>query len=200
MRRLIFAFFVMLLLPSPALSQTSPDEAAQFISSLSENAVSILRDQSISLDQREQQLRDIVAKSFNVRVIGKYVLGDAWKQTNEDERAEYLNLFSSYVLQTYTQRLGGYSGQTLRVDESKQHREKDALVSTTIVQEGSDSIAVGWLVRKTNDGMRILDVVIDGKSLALAQKKEFQTIVARDKVAGLLQLLRLKVSKFSAQS
>lgn len=200
MRRLILAFAVMLLLPSPAFSQTPPDEAAQFISSLSESAVAVLRDQSISLDQREQQLREIVSQNFNVRVIGKYVLGDAWDQTSEDERAEYLNLFSSYVLQTYTQRLGGYSGQTLRVDSSKQHREKDALVSTTIIQDGSDPIAIAWLVRNTKDGMRILDVVIDGKSLALAQKKEFQTIVARDKVSGLLQLLRLKVSKFSAQS
>ena len=72
------------------------------------------------------------------------------------------------------------------------------------MQEGSDNIDVKWLVRDgdsdSSKGMRILDVIVDGKSLALAQRKEFTNIIAREKMSGLLNLLRLKVSKYSAQS
>lgn len=200
MRRLIPFFFALLIVPFQASAQTDPEAAEKFISGLGGKAVEVLRDQSISLAEREQALTEIVANSFDVRLIGKFVLGKAWDGATTEERDEYLDLFSAYVLQSYTQRLGGYSGQELRIDGSREHKNKDAVVSTTILQDGGDPIEVDWLVRDTDNGMRILDVVIGGRSLTLAQKKEFESVIAREKLSGLLQLLRLKVSKYSVQS
>lgn len=199
MPRMLAAVFVLFLYPATAQAETPPDEAAAFIEGLGDRAVEVLQDQSISLEEREAKLRGIVADSFEVREIGRFVLDKAWGRANEEERSEYLDLFSDYVLQTYTKRLGGYSGQTLKIDDSKVYRERLALVSTTVVQEGGENIKVDWLVRKRNGAIRILDVVIDGKSMTLTQKREFASIIAREDIGGLLQLLRLKVSKYSAQ-
>ena len=200
MSRLIALVFAFLLFPAVAFAQTAPEQAAAFIENLGQRAVDVLRDQSISLEERESKLRGIVHESFDVEVIGRFVLADFWKTADAEERDEFLSLFSDYVLQTYSQRLGGYSGQTLRIDDSRSHRDKDAVVETTIVQNGSDPTGVSWLVRDTDNGLRILDVIVEGKSLALAQKKEFASILAREKMPGLLQLLRLKTSKYSVQS
>ncbi|NMM46011.1 ABC transporter substrate-binding protein [Rhodospirillaceae bacterium KN72] len=200
MSRLIALVFAFLLVPVVAFAQTEPEQAAEFIENLGQRAVDVLRDQSITLEERESKLRGIVHESFDVEVIGRFVLADFWKTADADERDEFLVLFSDYVLQTYSQRLGGYSGQTLRIDDSRSHRDKDAVVETTIIQDGTDPTGVSWLVRDTDKGLRILDVIVEGKSLALAQKKEFSSILAREKMPGLLQLLRLKTSKYSVQS
>ncbi|MDW3207461.1 MAG: ABC transporter substrate-binding protein [Alphaproteobacteria bacterium] len=199
MPRMIAAIFALFLLPATALAETPPDEAAAFIEGLGDRAVEVLQDQSISLEEREAKLRDIVAGSFEVQEIGRFVLDKAWERASAEERSEYLDLFSNYVLQTYTKRLGGYSGQTLTIEEAKVYRERLALVSTRIVQEGTDDIKIDWLVRKRDNAIRILDVVIDGKSMTLTQKREFASIIAREDIGGLLQLLRLKISKYSAQ-
>ena len=200
MSRLIALIFAFLLFPVVAFAQTEPERAAKFIENLGQRAVDVLRDQSITLEERESKLRGIVHESFDVDVIGRFVLAEFWKTSDAEERDEFLTLFSDYVLQTYSQRLGGYSGQTLRIDDSRSHRDKDAVVETTIIQDGTDPTTVSWLVRNTDNGLRILDVIVEGKSLALAQKKEFASILAREKMPGLLQLLRLKTSKYSVQS
>lgn len=199
MPRLLAGLLGLFMLPLTAFAETPPEEASAFIEGLGARAVEVLRNQDISLEEREAELREIVADSFDVHQIGRFVLDQAWESASEAERNEYLSLFSDYVLQTYTKRLGGYSGQTLRIDEASVYRERLALVKTTIVQEGGDDIRINWLVRKKEDVLRILDVVVDGKSMTLAQKNEFKAIIQREKISGLIQLLRLKVSKFSAE-
>jgi len=204
MFRLSTALFVLFLFPSVASAQTDPQAAARFISELGDKAVEVLQDQSTTLESREERLRGIVAESMDISTIGEFAVGKSWDRASQDEKEEYMELFSVYLLQIYTQRLGGYTGQTLQIDASSAYKGRDAVVETTIVQEGSDNINVKWLVRDSDGdstkGMRILDVIVDGKSLALAQRKEFTNIIAREKMSGLLNLLRLKVSKYSAQS
>ena len=204
MFRLSTALFVLFLFPSVASAQTDPQAAARFISELGDKAVEVLQDQSTTLESREERLRGIVAESLDISTIGEFAVGKSWDRASQDEKEEYMELFSVYLLQIYTQRLGGYTGQTLQIDSSSAYKGRDAVVETTIVQEGSDNINVKWLVRDSDGdstkGMRILDVIVDGKSLALAQRKEFTNIIAPEKMSGLLNLLRLKVSKYSAQS
>lgn len=200
MLRVLPVLFLILCVPMQVSAQTDPHKAAEFINQLGGEAVEVLRDQSMTLAQREDALSDIVSKNFDVNLIGKYVLGDAWDTASPEQRDEYLDLFTTYVLKNYTQRLGGYSGQTLKIDGSRDYKGRDAVVSTTILQDGGDPINVAWLVRETNQGLRILDVIVGGKSLTLAQKKEFQSVIAREDLTGLLQLLRIKVSKYSVQS
>ncbi|MEQ8443479.1 MAG: ABC transporter substrate-binding protein [Alphaproteobacteria bacterium] len=208
MRALIAAIAILFASVSAANAQSSgnvrvidPADAAAFIESIGAQAVQILRNQDITLEDREAQLRDIVEDSFNFRAIGRFALGsDTWDAASDAERTEYLYLFSTFLLQSYTRRFGGYSGQTLLINEARQHRDRDALVITTIETEGADSTDVTWLVRESEDGPRILDVIIDGTSMALTQKREFEAILAREQLTGLLELLRLRITRFSAES
>lgn len=200
MRRMAMAILFSVLLPFSAYAQADPQEARDFIASLGEKAVEILSNQNISLEEREAELREVVAKSFDVRTVGRFVLGNAWKQASESQREDYLLLYEDYTVQTYTQRLGGYSRQTLTIKDAKIHNETQSIVDTVIQQDGAEDIRVRWLVRSTDNGPRILDIVINGTSLARAQRTEFQAIIAEQDFEGLLQLMRLQVSKFSAQS
>lgn len=193
---LLFCVF----LPVNAAAQADPQEAQKFIKSLGDRAVEILRNQDVSLDQREAELRGVIAESFDVQTIGRFVLGNTWKTASEAQRKQYLSLYQTYTVQTYTQRLGGYSGQTLIIKDATARNETQVLVDTVIEQEGGEPIPIRWLVRSTDKGMRILDVVIDGKSLARAQNREFAAIVAKQKLDGLIQLMQLQISKFSAES
>jgi phospholipid transport system substrate-binding protein len=200
MRRFLILIFAFLAVPTVASAQTSPDAAREFVKDLSAQAVVVLSDQSMSLEAREARMRDIVAENVDFRTIGRFVLGDAWKDASNAERDEYLALFRAFLLETYARRFGGYSGQTLRIEEAKPHGEGNAVVQTTILQDGGEDIRVVWLVATVEGALKIRDIVLNGKSMALTQRSDFATIVRREQIGGLLQLLRLRVSKFSAQS
>lgn len=179
-------------------AQTSPQAAAQFMQNLSEKALGLLRDQSISLSDRETKVRQLLEANFDLDLIGRYVLGPSWRNASPEQRETYLQLFREWVVRTYARRLGGYTGQTFEIVGSKPLGNTDAIVDTKISRPSGPPILAGWRVRNTNGHFKILDVMVEGVSMVVTQRSEFRAVVARNGVDGLIEILRLQVTKFAA--
>jgi phospholipid transport system substrate-binding protein len=178
--------------------RASVDGAAQFIYTLGNQAISTLQASNLTLEQREAHFRGLLAQGFDLRFIGRFVLGKHWRAATPDEKNDYLSLFSEYVLQTYSSRLGGYSGQTLTVIGARQASEKDIVVQTQIDRPSGPPILAEWRVRANGEQYRIIDVAVEGISMAVTQRAEFGAVVQRNGIPGLLTALRARTTKISA--
>jgi len=198
------ALAALLLLPAVAMAKgekTDPDEAKQYLETLGNDALSILGDNSVDLATREDKVRTLMEDNLDLQLIGRFVLGRHWREASPEQREEYLELFEEFVLQTYTRRLGGYSGQSFKVTSARPVGKRgDALVDTEITEQGAQPIKAGWRVKTTNGEKRIVDVMVEGVSMAATQRSEFDAIVRRDGVGGLIEVLKVKVTKAPAQS
>lgn len=201
--RLIFLGFLILVVtlqPADAGSKTSPKEAEKFIQKLGNDAVRLLSEKSIALSEREKQIRELLRKNFALDTIGRFVMSRSWRTATPEQRDEYLNLFSEYVLRTYSRRIGGYANETFTIETAKPLGRRDAVVLTEIKRHAGQPLKAGWRVRDTKNGFKIIDVIVEGVSMAATQRSEFETIVREHGVAGLIETLRAKVSSFSARS
>jgi phospholipid transport system substrate-binding protein len=65
------------------------------------------------------------------------------------------------------------------------------------VRPGAENIRVDWRLRADNSDFRILDVIVEGLSMAVTQRDEFASVIQSKggKVAGLLDVLRQKVGQ-----
>ena len=194
----IIIFLGHLALPG-AGSATTPDGAAKFIGKLSANASRALNSGGLTLDQKETQVRALLSKNFDLKLIGRFVLGSAWRKTPAGQRAQYLKLFEQFIMRTYSRRLGGYTGQKFVVVGAKNLGKRDVLVLTRISRPSGPPIKAGWRVRELKNGHKILDVMVAGVSMVVTQRSEFRSVIRRQGVTGLIETLRLQVSKFSAQ-
>ena len=185
--------------PALAVQKASPDEAATFIQSLGEEALSVLGESNGSLAQREAQVRDLLSRSFDLKTIGRFVLGQSWKRATPAQRSEYQQVFSQFVLYTYSRRLGGYSGESFKIVEHKPAGKRDALVTTRINRPSGPPLLASWRVRRVGDQHKIIDVVVEGASMVIAQRSEFKAVVQRQGIDGLIESLRLKVAKYSVR-
>ena len=181
-------------------AETPPDDAAAFVDSLGSETIKVLRSENSTLDQREAEVRRLLRENFALDQIGRFVLGRAWKKATDNQKREYLTLFSDYVLSTYAKRLGGYTGETFTILKSEAVGTKDAVVMTQIDRPSGPPLVAGWRVRSVNGRMVILDVIVEGISMVTAQRSEFASVVRSQGIDGLLQTLRLQVSKFAAQT
>jgi phospholipid transport system substrate-binding protein len=202
--RWLAAAFAGLLAAAPAAAQdsgkpTSPDEAAKFLAALGNEAIKVLGSPNGTLDEREAHLRRLLSDNFDLQRIGRFVLGQAWNGASQEQRAEYLQLFSEYVLATYSRRLGGYSGEKFKIVKAEQAGKQDVVVFTEITRPSGPPLICGWRVRDTGGGLKILDVMVDGLSMINTQRSEFAAVVQRQGVDGLLEMLRLQLSKFAAR-
>lgn len=182
----------------PAAAATAPDQAAKFLKTLGEQAIVILRDADQPLAHREAKLRDLLRRGFDLQFIGRFTLGRYWRRVTEAQRNEYQSLFANYVLQSYSSRLGGYAGESFTVTTSRGAGKKDALVHTRIGRPSGPPLECDWRVRQRGGQLRIIDVMVEGVSMAVTQRSEFSSVIKSRGFDGLLSALRARTNKLSA--
>lgn len=178
---------------SRADAQTSPQEAAQFVETLGNEAVGLLASaEARQPGQRHAILRDLIRRGFNLELTSQFVLGKFWNQASVDQRTEFKELFAEYLLNSYARHLGSYRAETLTIVDANPIGEMDVLVETSIRSAGGSTNPV-WRVRGQEGIYKIIDVSVDGVSLALTQRREFASVVNRSGLDGLLRVLREKL-------
>ena len=115
LRRLIALVVFVTVLGTAGTARAAANDAALFINQLGSQAIDTLRATNLTLDQREARFRSLLSQSFDLRFIGRFVLGRYWRGATPDQQNDYIVLYGEFLLQTYSARLGGYSGQTLTV-------------------------------------------------------------------------------------
>ncbi len=176
-------------LPSDAAPVPSHDPA-KFVKWLGDEAIAILSTPNANAEERKERYRDLLDRGFAVDTIARFVLGRHWRAATSEQRAEYRQLFREFVLDTYAERLDGYAGQTFEILKALPLDDIDTIVRTEIRQPDGPPIRVDYRVRQRREAFKVIDVQVEGISLIKTQRSEFNSIIARDGIDGLLELLR----------
>ncbi len=169
------------------------DAAEDFISAMANDAISFLGDESLSDADKQKRFTKLLTQSFDMNTIGRFALGRYWRISSAEQRKEYQNLFRSMIVDVYSRRFGEYNGQNLEIRGSRFDNEKDVTVNSFIVpQDGGQEIQVDWRVRKKNGSYKVIDVMVEGVSMALTQRSDFSSVIQRGggEVSVLLAHLR----------
>ena len=179
---------------------TSPAAAAKFVQNLGERAVALFAAYTpAEAEKNKEEFRQIFREGFDFELIGRFVLGSSWRSATPEQRAEYKRLFEAWVLDTYTRRIGAYKGESFKIIGEQPIAETDALVETEIVRPDAPPIKAGWRVRSIDGHFKIVDVVVEGISMALTQRQEFASVIQHEGLDGLLHELQAKLDKLKAE-
>ena len=171
-----------------------PAGAAQMVQDLGAQTASALSSKEAEKPgQRRALLRDLVRQGFDLKLTSQFVLGKHWHGASETQRTQFTDLFTEYLLNSYARHLASFRAETLHVVGSNPAGDSDILVETSV--EGSDGPASPvWRVRSVEGQYKIIDVTVDGVSLALTQRREFASVVNRVGIDGLIKMLREKLA------
>lgn len=153
--------------------------AQNFVSSTTERALSFLSDPNLSKKQREQKFREILQSSFDMKTIGRFSLGRYWRVSTEQQRTEYLDLFEKMVINVYSKRFGDYKGEKFDVQDARSEGKSDAIVTSYITPINGPKIQVDWRIRYKNGQYKVIDVIVEGVSMALTQRSDFASVIQR---------------------
>ncbi|MBP9877715.1 MAG: ABC transporter substrate-binding protein [Alphaproteobacteria bacterium] len=187
-------------LSTPALANSgqtcgqygSPD---LFVKDIGAKVINIITNKSVTAEQSAERFRGILHTAFDVKYIARFVLGRNWNQANETQRAEYNRLFEEMLLDMYQVRFQNYSGESLIVDNSKVVSDTDSIVYGKIQKtDGSPPVNLEWRVRQKDSSCKIIDMLVEGVSMSLTHRSEFNSIIQQKNkgIDGLLQELRTK--------
>ncbi len=193
---LIACFSVPSLASVDARADGSKEQGAiALIKSIGNQAVQTLSDKSLSEDQKEQKFDKFLDTDFDMPLIARFVLGRYWRTATDEQRKEFQSVFRNYMIASYSQRIGSYSGENIKISNAKSLNDKESLVYSVIERPQGPPIKLDWRVRKNGSGeQKVIDVIVEGVSMAQTQRSEFATVAGKPGVgvAGLITELEAK--------
>lgn len=157
------------------------DEAATpeaFIQKLADDAIRQLTDANITNDEQEKRFRGIVKDYVAFETIARWVLGRYWKSASDAQQARYLGLFEDLMVVTYAPRFQNYGGEKLSITATRAIENEQWMVQSAIGKPGgSKELRVDWRVRKADNTFRIIDIMVEGLSMAQTQRSEFSSVL-----------------------
>ena len=182
--------------PRPASAGGAGDPAI-FVRDFSTQAIQLMADDSLSGPRRYQAFRGLLIDGFDVKAISRFVLGRYWRKATEAERAEFTSLFEDLIVATYSRKFADYRGQILKVDAIREEDERMAAVASRVLRPGGEPIQIDWRLLRRGGSWRIVDVVVEGMSMALSQRSEYAAVIkgSGGRIEGLLVKLREKVAR-----
>ena len=133
----------------------------------------------LSKEEKMEKLKIIAKKTVDIKGIGYYSLGKHRKGLGEKEKKEYIEIFEEYFLKSFASRLAEYTDPKIRVESQKILNEKYTMVSSVLLaSKDKPEIKIDWrVITKNPDKPLIIDVIIEGVSLAKVQREEFNSII-----------------------
>lgn len=169
------------------------DDPKAFVQGIGDQVVKVLQ-QNLPREQAGQQLNAIWLEAFDVEGIGRAVLGKNWKKATDEQRKAYMELFPKYVARLYAIQFSDYSGETFAVKGSKP-TAGGTIVNAQIDRPNGEPIKLDFIVQSGGQDLKITDVKVEGVSLLVTKRSEFDSVVAQKGIDGLIQAMRQKVGE-----
>ena len=143
------------------------------------NRASQTLSKNISKQEKINELKFIAKEAVDIRGIGSYTLGSNKKNLNDNQKKKYFDLFENYFLKSFSSRLAEYTDPKIQVQSKKILNKNYTIVNSVLASTSNRlEIKIDWRVYTKNpDNPLIRDLIIEGLSLAVAQRAEFASIL-----------------------
>ena len=191
---LFIGFFV---LTSVVFAKPSNKEVSNFVTSLSNQVIEILKNNENNLSGRQAGFEAIFQKAGNVPKIAQFVAGGAWKNASIDTQKIYIDVYRQYMAYTYASRITKYDNQQVKIGRVSDLGSNGFLVNTTLVTPNiNNNMSVIWQLSVIGDTLKVTDLRVENISMSLTQRAEFTAylLVNNNDLGQLSNLLQTRLN------
>jgi phospholipid transport system substrate-binding protein len=169
---------------------------SQVVDGLANRVVPILRNKSLSGDQKREQIEQIAYEAMDFDTLSKLVLARNWSKFSPAQQSEFVDLFKKHLSITYGRNVDNYKNERVQILSERKEGYGDVTVLTKILRGGGDAdVLVDYRLRQRDGRWKIIDVIVEGVSLVSNFRSQFQEIVANGGPDHLIALLKEKNAK-----
>jgi phospholipid transport system substrate-binding protein len=129
---------------------------------------------------RYERLEPVLERSYDFPLMARVAVGRAWGDLSDEQRARLVELFARMSMATYAARFDGYGGERFEIAGERPAPREGVVVQSRIVRPDDDAVGLHYVLRRSDDGWRIVDVLLDGRFSELARQRAEFSAVLRD--------------------
>jgi len=154
----------------------SAADPAQLIQSTAAEVIEIIKTTTPG-PARQAAIQRVLQTSFDLPYMGQQALGANWNKASEAQRVRFLKAAETAEARAYSERFGQYGGQTLTVGKVTPRANGLSIVDSRLSQSNGQPIKLEWEVRDTGRGPRITDVKVEGVSMIMTRRSDFNSYI-----------------------
>ena len=192
-RFLIVFFFI----STPTLAQElGPEELVKKITA--EVLEAVKTDKQLAGGDRQKALKlaeEKILPHVDFEEATRLAVGRGWAQATPEQKKKLVAEFRNMLVRTYSNAIQPYEGQQIKVMPVRMKPgDTEVTVHNQFIRSGAKPVLLDYSMRKTDKGWKVYDIVVEGVSLVLTYRSEFDAIVKQEGVDGLIKRLAQKNS------
>lgn len=196
MVRPYLASVMLLLAGTAAVGQTGdpnyPDDPNLLLSTRWDAVAVILQSKDMNQEAKADEINRIITPVFDFPLMAKLTLGEKhWPKLNERQREEFTKLFVEKLRNSYREKISLYTNETASFRAPMETKKGVIWIPMDLVS-AERKVVLLYKLRRTDNRWKIYDVEIEGVSVLLTYRSQFDDILSRGTVEELLSRLAEK--------
>ncbi len=195
---LVFSLLISFL-PFAALADLQQLQgAADVVTQLQSELISVMKNsEELGYQGRYDSLAPTVRATHNLPGIARIVVGRYWRRLTEAQKKIWVENFSQLSIATYAYKFDGYSGEVFESISEQETARGDKFIRTLLRKSDGEEIRFDYLLRRSDDGWSIINIIADGVSDLALKRSEYSGIIRREGFDALMMKLKDKIVKYS---
>jgi phospholipid transport system substrate-binding protein len=126
---------------------------------------------------------------FDFTRMTQLALGKNWRNATPAQREALVSEFRALLVRTYALSLSQYRGEKIAVEPLLLAPDADSVTVKTRIQQAGAPVAIDYSMRKTDQGWKVYDVVVEGVSLVTNYRNTFNDQIQQHGIDGLVKVL-----------
>jgi phospholipid transport system substrate-binding protein len=175
-RRVVLSLAVGAAAAALSVLPASAADPAQLIQSTATEVIEIIK-KTTPGPARQADIQRVLQTNFDLPYMGQQALGANWNKASEAERTRFLKAAETAEARAYSERFGQYGGQTLTVGKVTPRANGLFIIDSQLSQTSGQPIKLQWEVRDAGRGPRITDVKVEGVSMVMTRRSDFNSYI-----------------------
>jgi len=193
--RYLLAFLIALAGVAQAADEQGPEALVKQVTAEVLDAVK--SDKQLASGDREKVLKlaeEKVMPHIDFEETTRLAVGRSWPQASAEQKKRLVTEFRRMLVRVYSNAIQPYQGQTVQVSPVRMKPgDTEATVHNTFKRAGGGApVGFDYSMHKTEQGWKIYDIVVEGVSLVLTYRSEFDNVVKQQGIDGLIKALASK--------
>ncbi|MBS3964706.1 MAG: ABC transporter substrate-binding protein [Methylomonas sp.] len=157
------------------------------------------RGKELGFKGRYDALEAAVKNSHDLPKIARIVVGKEWEGFTPEQQARFEEEFSRLSISAYAHNFKEYTGESFNFVSEEETGRGGVVIHSTLSIPGEKDVRFGYMMKKKDEGWRIINIIADGVSDLALKRSEYTSVLSRHGFDGLIAKITERIESYEKQ-
>jgi len=198
--RMFYVLSLLVLLVFSPLGTAEEQTARQVVDEFQNELLAIMKQgKALGFNGRYDKLDVLVKKSHDLPKIARIVVGKQWEELTPEQQEKLETVFSRLSVSAYAHNFKDFSGESFNFVSEEETGRGGVVIHTNLLIPGEKDVKFDYMMKKKDDGWRIINIIADGVSDLALKRSEYTSVLSREGFDALIAKINEKIESYAKQ-